>query len=206
MFIAGTDTASKTMEWAMSEMMKNPAIMEKAQSEIRQVLKGKKKFGEADIQKLNYLKAVIKETLRLHPPAPLLLPRECREACTIEGYDIPLKTKVIVNAWAIARDPSYWDNAEAFLPERFLNSSVDYKGTSLEYIPFGAGRRVCRGISFGMAVMELTLAQLLYHFNWEFPNGTTSEDFDMTEMFGASIGRKTNLCLRAIPFTHVDEE
>ncbi|XVF70856.1 hypothetical protein PTKIN_Ptkin11bG0195900 [Pterospermum kingtungense] len=106
-------------------------------------------------------KAETEETLRLHPHLPLLLPRESVERCEINGYEIPAKSKVIVNAWAIGRDPKYWNEAERFSPDRFMDSSIDYKGTYSEYVPFGAGRRMRPGISFGMAIVELTLAHLL---------------------------------------------
>ena len=135
LFSGGTETTSTAMEWAMAELIKNPRVMKKAQAEIRQLLKGKKTINEADIQELSYLKLIIKETLRIHPPVPLLVPRECREQCIIDGYEIPIKTRVIVNAWAIGRDPEYWQNAESFEPERFANNTVDYQGTDLEY-PF----------------------------------------------------------------------
>ena len=201
-FTAGTDTSSTTVEWAMAEMMKTPRVMKKAQAEVRKLYQGNKTLiHEKDIEKLSYLKWVIKETLRLYPPAPLLLPRECREACKIDGYEIPLKTKVIVNAWAIGRDPEYWDDAESFVPERFDGSSMDFKGTSFEYIPFGAGRRMCPGVAFGMVNVELPLANLLYHFDWELPSGMNSENLDMTEAFGATVGMKNNLFFIAIPFT-----
>ncbi|BBN68517.1 cytochrome P450, family 71, subfamily B, polypeptide 34 [Prunus dulcis] len=114
---------------------------------------------------------IIRETLRLHPPVPLLLPRECGEKCEIDGYEIPAKSKVIVNAWAIGRDPNYWNEPESFNPNRFLDSSIDYKGTNFEYIPFGAGRRMCPGVSFGLANVELPLALLLYHFDGNSPMG-----------------------------------
>ncbi|KAK2997079.1 hypothetical protein RJ639_025139 [Escallonia herrerae] len=201
MFSAGTETSSTTLEWAMSELIRNPGVMQKAQSELREVLKGKKIVHEADIQELRYLKLVIKETLRLHPVVPLLLPRECRQQCEISGYNIPVKTKVIVNAWAIGRDPEYWHNAETFEPERFENSPIDFTGNSLEYIPFGAGRRICPGISFGLANVELPLAQLLYHFNWKLPDGVMHEDLDMSETFGATSARKTNLLVVATSYS-----
>ncbi|KAK2971436.1 hypothetical protein RJ640_028474 [Escallonia rubra] len=197
MLAAGTETSSRTIEWAMVEMIRNPRALEKAQAEIRQVLKGKKIVHEADIQALSYLKLVIKETLRLHPPFPLLLPRECREECEIEGFKIPVNTKVFVNAWAIGRDPDYWNNAESFIPERFENTSLDFTGNSLEYIPFGAGRRICAGISLGIANVELPLVQLLYHFNWKLPSGIKPEHLDMTETLGATAGRKENLVIIA---------
>ncbi|KAA8544291.1 hypothetical protein F0562_022303 [Nyssa sinensis] len=132
------------------------------------------------LHELKYLKSVIRETMRLHPPVPLLLPRESSEKCEINGYEIPAKTTVIVNAWAIGRDPKYWTEAERFQPERFLNSLIDFKGTDFEYIPFGAGRRICPGILFALPNIELPLAQLLYHFNWKLPSGLKQEELDMT--------------------------
>ncbi|RXI03367.1 hypothetical protein DVH24_004019 [Malus domestica] len=121
------------------------------------------------------------------PSVPLLLPRECGEKCEIGGYDIPVKSKVIVNAWAIGRDPKYWTEPERFKPGRFHYSSIDYKGTNFEYIPFGAGRRICPGILYGLANIELPLALLLYHFDWKLPDGTKHEDLDMTETFGTRV-------------------
>ncbi|KAF6153779.1 hypothetical protein GIB67_001012 [Kingdonia uniflora] len=194
-FTAGTETSSTAVEWAMSELMRNPREMEKVQTEVRQVFNGKLKVDEAHIHELSYLKVVIKETLRLHPPLPLLLPRECREKCEINGYKIPTKTKVIVNAWAVGRDSECWKDAEMFKPERFITGNVDYNGTNFEFIPFGAGRRICPGISFGIANVELLLAQLLYHFNWSLPNGAKPEELDMTEAFGTTVRRKTDLYL-----------
>ncbi|KAK8997353.1 hypothetical protein V6N11_020833 [Hibiscus sabdariffa] len=200
MLVAGTEPSSSAAEWAMSEMLRNPRILEKAQAEVRRVYDRKGYVDESDLHELKYLKLITKETLRLHPSAPLLLPRENSERCEINGYEIPAKTKVIVNAWAIGRDPNYWNEAETFNPERFIDSSIDYKGASFEYIPFGAGRRICPGISFGMAAVELSLAQLLYHFDWKLPNGMKNEDLDMDEVFGVTVRRKRDLCLIPIPY------
>ncbi|KAI7741034.1 hypothetical protein M8C21_022463, partial [Ambrosia artemisiifolia] len=200
MFAAGSDTSSVTLEWAMSELIKNPRVMKKAQNELRQALKGRTMIHEQDIQELNYLKLVIKETLRLHPPVPMLLPRECRESCEIGGYYIPVKTKVLINAWMIGRDPNYWIDPESFLPERFTDNSVNMIGTDFEYFPFGAGRRMCPGMALGLANVELPLAMLLYHFDWELPNGAKSEDLDMFESFGATLKRKNNLLLVSHPY------
>ncbi|XP_061374474.1 cytochrome P450 71D8-like [Gastrolobium bilobum] len=194
-FIAGTDTSASTLDWAMLEMIRNPRVREKAQAELRQAFKGKKIIHETDIEELSYLNLVVKETLRLHPPTPLLLPRECSELTIIDGYEIPIKTKVMVNVWAMGRDPQYWSDAESFTPERFDGSSIDFKGNNFEFIPFGAGRRMCPGMSFGLANIVLPLALLLYHFNWELPNGLKSEDLDMTESFGVAIERKSQLYL-----------
>ncbi|XP_038685222.1 cytochrome P450 71D9-like [Tripterygium wilfordii] len=199
-FIAGTDTSAITLEWAMSELLKNPRVIAKAQTEVREVFDKKGYVDEAGLEELEFLRAVIKETLRLHPPGPLLAPRECRERCQINGYEIPEKTHIIINAWAIGRDPNYWIEAERFYPERFLDSSIDYKGNNFEYLPFGAGRRMCPGISFGIANIELPLAQLLYHFDWKLPDNIKQEDLDMTECFGIVVTRKSDLVLIPIPY------
>jgi len=155
---------------------------------------------EENINELNYLKSVVKETLRFHPTVPLLLPRECGQACEINGYHIPIKTKVIVNAWAIARDPNYWTEPERFYPERFIDSAIDYKGSNFEYIPFGSGRRICPGSTFGLRNIEQALAMLLYHFDWKLPNGIRSAELDMTEEFGIAMRRKDDLLLIPIVY------
>jgi cytochrome P450 len=198
MFVGGTESSSEVVLWAMSEMVKNPMVMEEAQVEVRRVFDKKGYVDETELHQLIYLKSVIKETMRLHPSLPLLIPRESRERCQLNEFDIPAKTRVIVNAWAIARDPRYWVDAESFKPERFLNSPIDFKGTDFEYIPFGAGRRMCPGIAFALPNIELPLAQLLYHFDWKLPNGMKNEELDMTESFGLAVGRKHDL--RLIPF------
>uniref|UniRef100_F6I3L8 Cytochrome P450 71D10 n=1 Tax=Vitis vinifera TaxID=29760 RepID=F6I3L8_VITVI len=184
----------------MSEMMKNPRVMEQAQAEVRRVFDGKGDVDETGIDELKFLKAVVSETLRLHPPFPLLLPRECREKCKINGYEVPVKTRMTINAWAIGRDPDYWTEAERFYPERFLDSSVDYKGADFGFIPFDAGRRMCPGILFAIPSIELPLAHLLFHFDWELPNGMRHEDLDMTEVHGLSAKRKHSLHLIPIPY------
>ncbi|CAL2235082.1 unnamed protein product [Prunus armeniaca] len=157
----------------------------------------RKNIQEEDIKKLDYLKLVIKETLRLHPPAPLI-PREATQRIKIGGYDIPTEAKVLINAWAIGRDPNHWDNADCFLPERFQGSSIDFRGTNFELIPFGAGKRICPGISFGIASVELALSQLLYYFNWKLPNGKKVEELDMTESLGMTPRRRNDLYVYAV--------
>ncbi|RDX63848.1 Cytochrome P450 71D9, partial [Mucuna pruriens] len=194
-FGGGSDTSSTIITWAIAEMTRNPIIMEKVQAEVRNVFDKEGKPNESGIENLKYLKSVVSETLRLHPPGPLLLPRECGQACEINGYHIPQKSKVIVNAWAIGRDPNHWTEAERFYPERFIESSVDYKGNNFEFIPFGAGRRMCPGLTFGLSNVEYALAMLMYHFDWKLPNGIKNEDLDMTEIFGISVGRKDDLYL-----------
>ncbi|KAH6786303.1 hypothetical protein C2S52_005855 [Perilla frutescens var. hirtella] len=193
---AGSETSATTIDWAMSEMMKNPNVLAKAQDEVRQVFDKEKGFVEESlVHKLEYLKAVVKETLRLHPPLPLLLPRKCGQTCQINGYHIPIETKIIVNAWAINRDPKYWENPDCFQPERFLDSSVDYKGNNFEYIPFGAGRRMCPGIAFGVANVELPIAMFLYHFDWKLGGGIEREEMDMGDGLGVTARREKDLCV-----------
>ncbi|CAI0440973.1 unnamed protein product [Linum tenue] len=176
-----TDTTTRTIEWAMAEMMKNPSAMQKAQTEARSVFSDN--VTEEGLHELEYLDAVIKETLRLHPPGPFLIPRESREEANVGGFDIPVRSQVLVNVWAIGRDPRYWNEADKFSPERFLNSTTDYRGAHFQFLPFGAGRRMCPGIQFGMVVVQLALANLLFHFDWKLPNEMKPEDLDLTEEF-----------------------
>ncbi|KAL0344933.1 UNVERIFIED_CONTAM: cytochrome [Sesamum radiatum] len=194
-FIAGTDTGAATIIWAMTALIKNPTTMKKLQREIRELIGEKGKVTEEDLPKLSYLNVVIKETMRVFPPAPLLLPRETLEKCNIEGYTIPPKTIVYINAWAIARDPEYWDRPNEFVPERFLNTKVDIIGQDFQVIPFGAGRRGCPGISMGLATVELALANLLYTFDWELPAGMKREDVDTEVLPGITMHKKNPLCL-----------
>ncbi|CAI0475747.1 unnamed protein product [Linum tenue] len=193
-FLAGSETPATLIEWTMAEMIRNPEVMHKAKSEVRKVFGERGKVEESGIHELAYLKLVIKKTLRLHTPTPLVLPRECREECRIFGYDIPLKTRVLVNVWAISRDPRYWGaEAEKFLPERFLDEKVNFRGTDFEFLPFGAGRRMCPGMTFGLAVVELPLANLLFHFDWKLPGGAEPESLNMDEQFGVSLRKKNHL-------------
>ncbi|KAL2658496.1 hypothetical protein GLYMA_03G030600v4 [Glycine max] len=197
MLVAATDTTSTTTVWAMVALLKNPRVMKKVQEEIR-TLGGKKDFlDEDDIQKFPYFKAVIKETLRLYLPAPLLVQRETNEACIIDGYEIPAKTIVYVNAWAIHRDPKVWKDPDEFLPERFLDNTIDFRGQDFELIPFGAGRRICPGMPMAIASLDLILANLLNSFNWELPAGMTKEDIDTEMLPGLSQHKKNPLYVLA---------
>ncbi|XP_028755491.1 cytochrome P450 71A1-like [Neltuma alba] len=151
---------------------------------------------------MKYLKCVVKETLRLHPPGPLLAPRKTLSSVKLGGYDIPPKTKVLVNVWAIHRDPKYWERPEEFVPERFEKSEIDFKGQDFELIPFGFGRRGCPGQSFGIASVEYALANLLYWFDWKLPDDGTSSsamDIDMSEASGLVVSKKIPLLLQPIP-------
>uniref|UniRef100_A0A0D3F5X5 Uncharacterized protein n=2 Tax=Oryza TaxID=4527 RepID=A0A0D3F5X5_9ORYZ len=186
MFSGGSETSATVMIWIMAELIRWPRVMTKVQAEVRQALQGKVTVTEDDIVGLNYLKMVIKETLRLHCPGPLLVPHRCRETCKVMGYDVLKGTCVFVNVWALGRDPKYWEDPEEFKPERFENSDMDYKGNTFEYLPFGSGRRICPGINLGIANIELPLASLLYHFDWKLPDEMASKDLDMQEALGMS--------------------
>ncbi|XP_057480043.1 cytochrome P450 71A8-like [Actinidia eriantha] len=199
-FAAGTDTTSTFLEWAMTELLRHPRVLKKVQNEVREVLKGKEDITDDDFEKMVYLKAVMKETFRFHPPIPLLVSRQAREDVKVMGYDIAAGTMVITNAWAIGRDPAMWDEPEEFRPERFLNSPIDYKGLDFQLIPFGAGRRGCPGISFAMAVNELVLVNLMHKFDWALPGGAKAEDLDITESPGVAIHRRIPLLAVATPW------
>ncbi|XP_078182837.1 cytochrome P450 71A1-like [Carex rostrata] len=200
MFLAGTDTGSTTLDWTMTELMKNPKEMKNVQDEIRSVIGANGRLTEETIEKMTYLNAAIKESFRLHPPAPLLVQRESTKDINLLGYRIPAKTRFIINAWAIGRDPNTWERADEFMPERFLGSNVDYNGQHFGLIPFGTGRRACPGISFAMATVSFVLASLLYHFDWDLPNGTKGKPFDMSEISGLTVHRKLDLILEARPY------
>lgn len=200
MFLGGNDTTSTTMEWAMSELMGHLRTMKKVQEEIRRVVGDKSRIDETDINKMNFLKCVIKETLRLHPPLPLLIPRRTLSHEKLGGYDIPPKTMVFVNAWAIQRDPQVWERAEEFMPERFEEREIDFKGQDFEYIPFGSGRRICPGMAFGLASIDCELANLLYWFDWKLPEGEEHDELDMGETFGLVVKKTRPLYLQPKPY------
>ncbi|TVU43843.1 hypothetical protein EJB05_10341, partial [Eragrostis curvula] len=200
MFEAGIETSYLVLQHAMAELMVNKHVMTKLQTEVRTCTKSDM-VTEEDLNNMSYLKAVVKETLRLHPAVPLLVPHLSTADCEINGYSIPSGTRVIVNAWALARDPTLWQRAEEFMPERFLEggpeAAVDMKGKDYQFVPFGSGRRICPGMNFGIATVEIMLANLMYHFDWELPIGGA---VDMTELFGLSLRRKEKLIL--VPKIH----
>ncbi|OEL23210.1 indole-2-monooxygenase [Dichanthelium oligosanthes] len=195
---AGTDTTYLVLEFIMAELMLHQDVMAKLQDEVRNIIpKGQIFISEDNLVGMAYLKAVIKETLRLHPPVPLLLPHLSQEDCIIDSYTIPGGMSVLVNAWAINREPNVWDAADEFMPERFVHmgdiGGVDFRGMDFQFLPFGSGRRICPGINFALTSIEIMLANLMFHFDWELPRGV--DTVDMAEVFGLTVSRKEWLLL-----------
>ncbi|KAE8792424.1 Cytochrome P450 71C1 [Hordeum vulgare] len=197
-FFGSMETSSNTLEFTLAELVRSPCLIGKLQDEVRSIVpSGQEVVTEADISKMTYLRAVIKESLRLHPVAPLLVPHLAMIDGNIDGYMVPAETHVLINVWAIGRDSSYWEEAEEFIPERFLDegsaAGVNFKGNDFQFLPFGAGRRMCPGINLGIATVELMLANLMYHFDWEPPLRVERKDINMTELFGLTMRRKEKL-------------
>uniref|UniRef100_A0ACD5UWC1 Uncharacterized protein n=1 Tax=Avena sativa TaxID=4498 RepID=A0ACD5UWC1_AVESA len=186
----GTESSAVTVEWAMSELLMKPEAYAKATEELDRLVSRGRWVTEKDMPSLPYVEAIVKETMRLHPVAPMLVPRLSREDTSIQGYDIPAGTRVLVNVWSIGRDPELWDAPEEFRPERFLNSSLDVKGQDYELLPFGSGRRMCPGYNLGLKMIQVSLANLLHGFQWRLPDGVINEQLSMEEIFGLSTPRK----------------
>ncbi|XP_047329895.1 iridoid oxidase [Impatiens glandulifera] len=198
MFTAGSDTTTSTLEWAMAELLHNPNKLQKAQQELRSFISPNKKVQEKDIENLPYLRAVIKETLRLHPPLPFLVPHMAMDSCTMLGYNILKSTQILVNVWAIGRDPNIWDGSLEFRPERFLDPNcADYKGHHFDFIPFGSGRRMCPAVPLATSVLPLALGCLLHSFDWVLADGLKPNEMDMSERMGITLRKAVPL--KAIP-------
>ncbi|XP_059442675.1 flavonoid 3'-monooxygenase [Corylus avellana] len=193
MFTAGTDTSSSTVEWAIAELIRHPKILAQVQQELDSVVGRERLVSELDLPQLTYLQAVVKETFRLHPSTPLSLPRMAAESCEINGYHIPKGSTLLVNVWAIARDPDQWSDPLEFKPERFLpgceKANVDVRGNDFEVIPFGAGRRICAGMSLGLRMVHLLTASLVHAFDWDLANGLMPEKLNMDEAYGLTLQR-----------------
>ncbi|XP_028789980.1 cytochrome P450 76A2-like [Neltuma alba] len=187
LFLAGSETTSSAIEWSLTELLCNPETLTKAKAELSEVVGSDRKVEESDIENLPYLQAVIKETLRLHPPIPMLVPRRAIHDTEFMGYFVPRHTQVFVNAWAIGRDPDAWEDPLAFKPERFLGSKIDYKGSHYELIPFGAGRRMCAGVPLAHRTLHLVLSSLLHHFDWTLAGDVTPSTMDTRDRLGITM-------------------
>ncbi|PIA63064.1 hypothetical protein AQUCO_00200830v1 [Aquilegia coerulea] len=203
LFTAGTDTSASTVEWAIAELIRHPKILAKSLEELDTVVGKDRLVAESDLSQLPYLQAIIKETFRLHPSTPLSLPRMATEDCEIDGYFIPKNTTLLVNVWAISRDPAIWTNPLEFQPERFLPGSekahVDIKGNDFEVIPFGAGRRICVGMSLGIRMVSFLTASLVHAFDWVLADGQMAEKLNMEEAYGLTLQRKVPLMVHPQP-------
>ncbi|GLJ31806.1 hypothetical protein SUGI_0639730 [Cryptomeria japonica] len=191
MLTAGIETSSTTVEWAMSELLRNPSTLAQAQREMESRVGKDSRVKESDVRNFDYLRFVVKETFRLHPPFPLLIPHESMEGCSVGGYFFPPETRLFVNVWAMGRDENVWKDAQLFKPERFMGSNKDVRGQDFDLLPFGTGRRGCPAISMGVSVVELALAQLLHCFDW-----TVEGEVDVEEEFGLTVPRKNPLSVR----------
>nr|AFK35760.1 unknown [Lotus japonicus] len=198
LFIAGIETTVVTVEWVMAELLRNPDKLEKVREELCQAIEEDAILEESHISKLPYLQAVVKETFRLHPPGPFLVPRKCDEDACIAGFLVPKDAQVLVNVWAMGRDPTIWEKPNIFLPERFLNCEINFKGQNFELIPFGAGKRMCPGLPLAHRSVHLIVASLLHNFEWKLPDGLTFEHINMKEDFGLSLKRAQPFRLQAI--------
>ena len=197
MFAAGAETTSSTLEWALTELVHSPEALSKARSELEKQIGKGNPMEESDIARLPYLQAVVKETLRLHPAVPLLIPRKASVDVQISGFIVPKGAQVLVNAWAIGRDASTWENPYSFKPERFLGLDVDVKGRNFELIPFGAGRRICPGLPLAIRMLHLMLGSLIKSFDWKLESKVTTENMDMEEKFGITLQKAQPL--RVVP-------
>ena len=189
----GTDTSATTLEWAMSEVLRQPNIANKATEELDRVIGRNRWVEEKDIPQLPYIDAIVKETMRLHPVAVLLAPHLALQDCHVAGYDIRKGTRVLINTWSIGRDPNLWDAPEEFFPERFLGKAIDVKGQNFELLPFGSGRRMCPGYSLALKMIGSSLANMLHGFHWKLPGDMKPEELNIEEVFGLTTPRKVPL-------------
>ena len=197
-FLGGTESSAITIEWALAELINHPNIMNKARDEIDFVTGKTRLVEESDIANLPYIQAIVKETLRLHPTGPLI-PRESSQSCTINGYDIPERTRLLVNVWAIGRDPKCWEDPLEFKPERFLSeessgkSQLDVRGQNFLLLPFGTGKRLCPGVSFALHVVQTSLAVMIQCFEWKIDGKDGNALVDMEEGPGLTLPRAHHL-------------
>lgn len=191
------------MEWAIAELLRHPNILAQAQEELDSVVGKDRLVTESDLAQLPFLQAIVKENFRLHPSTPLSLPRIADESCEVNGYLIPKGSTLLVNVWAISRDPDTWPSPLEFKPERFLaggeKPDVDVRGNDFEVIPFGAGRRICAGMSLGLRMVQLLTATLVHAFDFDLANGQLAEALNMEEAYGLTLQRLEPLLLHPKP-------
>lgn len=192
MIFRGTDTTALLTEWVMAELVLNSEVQSKLQVELETVV-GERAITDADVARLPYLQAVVKEALRVHPPGPLLswARLSTSDVQLSNGMLVPANTTAMVNMWAITHDTGVWDDPHMFKPERFLDADVDIRGGDLRLAPFGAGRRVCPGKNLGLATVTLWVAKLVRRFKWV---QSTANPVDLAEVLKLSSEMKKPLC------------
>jgi cytochrome P450 len=200
MIVAGTDTSSNILEWGISELVRHPEAAKKLQEELDRVIGKERIVTETDIPNLPYLNAVVKETFRLHPQAPLNIPHKSIEDTTLGGFDFPANTTLLMNIYAIQRDPKWWERPEEFDPERFIkNPEINVTGNHFQLIPFGSGRRQCPGMPLGLLFVQMGLARLMHSFQFSLPDAADPATLDMSHSFGLTVPRTIPLKLVCKP-------
>ncbi|KAJ1400820.1 Cytochrome P450 [Sesbania bispinosa] len=191
MIAAATDTSAVTNEWAMAEVIKHPHVLHKIQEELDAVVGPNRMVTESDLPHLNYLRCVVRETFRMHPAGPFLIPHESLRSTTINGYHIPAKTRVFINTHGLGRNTKIWDNVEEFRPERHWpgnGSRVEIShGVNFKILPFSAGKRKCPGAPLGVTLVLMALARLFHCFDWTPPKGLNPQDIDTNEVYGMTM-------------------
>lgn len=203
MIAAATDTSAVTNEWAMAEVVKHPRVLKKIQEELDIIVGSDRMVTESDLVHLNYLRCVVRETFRMHPAGPFLIPHESIRATTIKGYYIPAKTRVFINTHGLGRNTKIWDNVEEFRPERHLladGSRVEIShGADFKILPFSAGKRKCPGAPLGVTLVLMALARLFHGFDWSPADGLMPQDIDTTEVYGMTMPKAKPLVAIARP-------
>lgn len=210
-FTAGSDSTAATIEWALAELINHPIILQKAREEIDQLVGSKRLVEERDILNLPFLQAIVKETLRLHPAAPVSH-RECIKDVRVNGYDISMNTSVMINLWSIGRDPNYWKDPLEFQPERFITfedgagvtMAVDLKGQHFQLLPFGSGRRGCPGILLALQVVHMGLASMIHCFEWKVNQGSDGRQTTVEMEDGVGLVSTRAHPLLCVPTTRLD--
>ncbi|KAG7579567.1 Cytochrome P450 superfamily [Arabidopsis thaliana x Arabidopsis arenosa] len=189
----GTETMASGIEWALTELLRNPDELKRLQQELAEVVGLGQRVDETHLEKLTFLKCTLKETMRLHPPIPLIL-HEAIEDTKLQGFSVPKGSRLMINAFAIARDPKLWVEPEAFKPSRFMEPGMpDFMGTNFEFIPFGSGRRSCPGMQLGLYAMEVSVANIIHTFTWQLPDGMKPSELDMSDVMGLTAPRAKRL-------------
>ncbi|KAL3692898.1 hypothetical protein R1sor_006549 [Riccia sorocarpa] len=199
LMLAGTDTISAQVIWIMTDIMRHPEVLQELHKELDSVVGRGRMVEVSDLVHMKYLKAVIKECIRLHPGLPLGAPHQSMQATKVAGYHIPAGSRVFINLWAIGRDSRVWENPMDFNPGRFFSSPIDLKGQHFQLLPFGSGRRICPAMNLGIQMMQLIVAQLFHTCDFSVPQGMGPGNVDVQEEFHGASRKKIPLELLVAP-------